>query len=43
VSELTVEDFKQLLLDLYLAQRTAAELQFKLAEFQKEQRVDEEG
>jgi cell division protein FtsB len=47
VNDLTVEDFKNLLLDLYLVQRDRAELQRKLEELQKENRslrepVDEE-
>lgn len=33
--DLSVEDFKNVLLDLYLAQRDAADLRFKLAELQK--------
>lgn len=32
---LSIEDFKNILLDLYLAQREAADLRFKLAETQK--------
>lgn len=45
--DLTVEDFKNVLLDLYLAQRDRAGLQRKLEELEKERRasggaVDEE-
>lgn len=45
--ELSIEDFKNVLLDLYMAQRESADLRFKLAELLKEQsapegRADEE-
>lgn len=36
MSELTVDDFKNVLLDLYLVQREKAQLQLKLAELAKE-------
>lgn len=41
MNELTVEDFKAVLLDLYLVQRERAELQRKLDELMKEKRASE--
>jgi cell division protein FtsB len=41
VSDLTVEDFKNVLLDLYLVQRDRADLQRKLDELDKERRASE--
>lgn len=42
MSDLTIDDFKNLLLDLYVVQREKSQLQVKLAELAKERRVLED-
>lgn len=42
MSDLTIDDFKNLLLDLYVVQREKAQLQTKLAELAEERRNSED-